>query len=72
MYQNLRGEMAKANITVVSLAAQIGVSEKTLRNKLNGETDFTWKEALSVRKIVNPAMSMEEMFQSFEPREKGA
>lgn len=37
-----------------------------MRNKLNGETDFTWNEALKVRNIVNPAMEMETMFQTDE------
>ena len=38
--------MVKSNIPVYKLAQEIGVAEKTLRNKLNGETDFTWQEAL--------------------------
>ena len=58
MYPNLRLEMIKANISIASLAGRIGVSEKTLRNKIKGETDFKWKEALTVRRIVNPQMSM--------------
>lgn len=64
MYSFLRGEMIRNRITVTGLAKQIGVSEKTLRNKLGGETDFTWSEALAIRKIVNPAMSMEDLFTS--------
>lgn len=62
MYSFLRGEMIKAGITVLSLSEKIGVSEKTLRNKLKGETDFTWLEALNIRNIVNPQMEMEELF----------
>lgn len=66
MYRFLRAEMVKSNIPVYKLAQEIGVAEKTLRNKLNGETDFTWKEALKVRKIVNPEMELEELFQTEE------
>lgn len=62
MYSFLRGEMYKAHITVSALARQIGVTEKTLRNKISGETDFTWPEALTVRNIVNPEIGMEELF----------
>ena len=72
MYPNLRLEMIKANISIVSLAGPIGVSEKTLRNKIKGETDFTWKEALTVRRIVNPQMSMEEMFLNDEVNKKSS
>lgn len=55
--------MVRANITIASLARQIGVTEKTLRNKLNGETDFTWPEALAIRRLVNPKVGIEEMFE---------
>lgn len=58
--------MVKSNIPVSNLARQIGVAEKTLRNKLNGKTDFTWQEALKIRKIVNPKMELEELFQTEE------
>ena len=67
MYSFLRGEMIKANITITSLAKKIGVTEKTMRNKINGDTDFTWTEALKVRSIVNPSLEMEKLFQVDEP-----
>lgn len=67
MYSFLRGEMIKANITITSLAQKIGVTEKTMRNKINGDTDFTWTEALKVRDIVNPSLKMEKLFQTDEP-----
>lgn len=61
MYSFLRGEMCKAGITITALASQIGVSEKTMRNKISGETPFTWPEALAVRRIVSPSKSKEGM-----------
>lgn len=66
MYRFLRAEMVKSNIPMYKLAQQIGVTEKTLRNKLNGKTDFTWQEALKIRRIVNPKMELEELFQTEE------
>ena len=66
MYSFLRGEMYKKGVTITSLAAKIGVSEKTMRNKISGETDFTWTEALAVRKFVSPEVSMEDLFASDE------
>ena len=71
MYRFLRAEMVKSNIPVYKLAQEIGVAEKTLRNKLNGETDFTWQEALKVRRIVNPEMELEELFQTEEQEGSG-
>lgn len=69
-YRNLRAEMARANITVAILAPKIGVSEKTLRNKLNGKTDFTWPEALAIRRLVNPEVGIEEMFIRSDPEKE--
>lgn len=66
MYSFLRGEMFRAKIPISLLSKEIGVSEKTLRNKLNGATDFTWPEAKAIRKIVSPNLSMEELFRSDE------
>lgn len=64
MHSFLRGEMFKAGVTIASLAAQIGISEKSLRNKLKGETDFTWPEAMVIRSIIDPQMEMEELFKT--------
>lgn len=62
MYRELRGEMVKKNMTIPCLAVKIGVSEKTLRNKINGETDFTWPEVCAIHRLVNPDMSKDELF----------
>ena len=40
----------------------IGCSEKTARNKINGETDFTYPEAEKVRNSLFPGMRMEYLF----------
>ena len=69
MYSFLRGEMYRAGITITALASQIGISEKSMRNKINGETEFTWPEALAVRRIVSPKKTMEELFASDEDEE---
>lgn len=47
-------------------------SASCMVNILKGETDFTWKEALTVRRIVNPQMSMEEMFLNDEVNKKSS
>lgn len=62
MYSYLRGQMIKAGISIVQLSRDIGVSEKTLRNKLNGETEFTWMEVQAIHRIVNPSLSIDELF----------
>lgn len=56
--------MVKAGLTIYQLADMIGISEKSLRNKLNGITEFTWKEVILIRNIVAPTMSLEDLFKT--------
>ena len=37
---NLKAEMQRNGLTVRDIMTTIGFSEKTARNKINGETDF--------------------------------
>lgn len=62
MYRVLRGEMVKADISMHDLAFKIGITERSLRNKINGTTAFTWNEVLEIRKTVSPNMQLEELF----------
>lgn len=64
MFRTLRGEMVKADLSVSQLASKVNISEKSLRNKLNGVTEFTWNEVLEIRKIVSPNMQLEDLFKS--------
>lgn len=64
MHRNLRAEMVKKNKTICQLASDIGVAEKTLRNKINGDTDFTLPEAQAIRRILNSDLSLDELFQT--------
>jgi len=64
MYRELLGEMVKKGVSKKVLAEKIGVTEKTLFNKLNGKTDFTWSEVKTIRKIVSPEIPLEELFKS--------
>ena len=45
---NLKAEMQRNGLTVRDIMRTIGCSEKTARNKINGETDFTYPEAEEV------------------------
>lgn len=63
MHRNLKAEMVRRNKTINQLALEIGVSEKTLRNKINGDTDFTLPEAQTIRRILEPDLSLDELFE---------
>lgn len=59
---NLKAEMQRNGLTVRDIMRTIGCSEKTARNKINGETDFTYPEAEEVRNRLFPGMRMEYLF----------
>lgn len=62
MHAVLRSEMFKKNKTILRLSEEIGVSEKTLRNKINGDTDFTLPEAQAIRRILESDLTLDELF----------
>ena len=51
MYPNLEVEMLRKKITNKALARIIGVSDKTIQNKMHGETEFTLPEAMTIMEL---------------------
>lgn len=47
----LRRALDVKGITVKGCAAVLGVTEKTMQNKLNGVTDFSYREARMLKDI---------------------
>lgn len=66
MYRILRAEMFRVNISVKELAMKIDITERSLRNKINGITDFTITEACKIRPIISPNMTLEDLFKKFD------
>lgn len=62
MYSNLSKELKEKNITQKAVADLIGCSEKTLFNKLNGITEFTVPEAISICKNMLPEFRLGYLF----------
>ena len=63
MYLRLKFEITRKNYTIEQFAMLIGMAEKTLRNKINGVTDFTWLECLKIRKELDTDLTLEELFE---------
>lgn len=61
--KNLRTVMAIKRISTAALAAVIGVTEKTANNKLNGETEFTLYEALTIKRELFPEYDLVYLFE---------
>lgn len=51
---NLKAKMQRNGLTIRDIMKTIGCSGKTARNKINGETDFTYPEAEKVRNSLFP------------------
>lgn len=64
MLNNLNYELRRKNITQNAVARMLGVTDKTLTNKLNGTTAFTVEEAFSIKKNLLPEFTMEYLFAS--------
>lgn len=59
----LEYRMKQENVSKNDIQKLLGVSEKTVRNKLKGHTDFTWEEA---RKIRNGFFEKDDFVKLFE------
>lgn len=51
MFENLRHELMRKNISMVAFAKILGCSEKSVQNKLNGVTEFTLSEVRTILEL---------------------
>lgn len=60
----LKGKMAENGYTLKRLTEELGISENTLRRKMNDEnSEFTVGESDAIRKMLN--LTIEEFFNIF-------
>lgn len=64
MLANLRNALDRKGIALRAYAAVIGVSEKTVWNKINEETPFTYPEVQKTKKELFPEYDSEYLFAS--------
>lgn len=62
LLKNLEAEMARYGVTNNDIKSLLGCSDRTVTNKLNGETDFTVPEALKIRNTFFPNLRLEYLF----------
>lgn len=63
----LEYRMKQEGVSKADLQRLLGVSEKTVRNKLSGETDFTWGEVRKIRNEFFPNDDFIKLFEQSEP-----
>lgn len=61
-YLNLKGEMAKRNVTIESIAELLGIHRNSVANKVNGRSRFSIDEAFSVQKAFFPDLEAQYLF----------
>lgn len=66
MHAYLEYRMKQERVTRKDLQELLGVAEKTIRNKLSGETDFTWGEVRAIRNKFFPNDDFEKLFEQTE------
>ncbi len=66
MFHNLRAEMARHGLTVVSMASKLNLNDRTLGNKIAGKSEFTWSEVRRIRAYFFPSCSVEYLFEQDE------
>lgn len=62
MLRNLKTALDNKGITMRAYAAVLGVSEKTVQNKINGVTDFTYPEVKKTKKELLPECDVDYLF----------
>lgn len=62
MYDNLKALMAQKGITIEALARVLNVHVNTVRNKLEGESEFSIGQAQIISEAIFPEYTMKYLF----------
>lgn len=63
MFPNIRAELGRRKMTKRDLSAETGIKYGTLISKLNGESEFTFTEAVGIKKALKTEMPLEDLFE---------
>lgn len=72
MYRNLLRMLSDRRITMRAYAEFLGVSEKTVQNKVYGRTDFTLGEAIKTCSVICPEYKLDYIFQKADEENEAA
>lgn len=65
---NLAAEMARNGVSISDFQTVLGCTDKTVRNKMTGATEFSVGEAMKIRDTFFPGMRIEYLFAQNENR----
>lgn len=60
--KNLSAEMARYGVSNIDIQNLLSCTDKTVRNKINGVTEFSVREAMKIRDVFFPGMKIEYLF----------
>ena len=63
MYNNVKAELARKNMTMVDLSNKTGIRYQTLADKIRGDSILTVEEARKIKKALEVDMPLEELFE---------
>lgn len=63
MYNNVKAELARKNMTMVDLSNKTGIRYQTLADKIRGDSILTVEEARKIKKALGVDMPLEELFE---------
>lgn len=67
MKSNLQEALRKKGITIKEYAEFLGISEKSVNNKLSGKTDFRYREFLKTCSLLFPEYNSQYLFDDSPP-----
>ena len=62
--KNLSAEMVRFGVGIADLQHILNCTDKTVRNKLSGATEFSVNEAFAIRDSFFPGLRIEYLFQT--------
>ena len=62
MLSNLKAEMARYRVSILDVAEAIGRSDRAVRDKVDGKTEFSFREAEAVRDKFFTGITLEYLF----------
>ena len=63
MFRSISAEMARDGLSAKELAARSGIKYDTLLKKLNGKSEFTRREMLSIQATFSQRLSLDYLFE---------
>lgn len=69
--KNLLAEMTRYGVSISDIQNKLGCSEKTVRNKLSGISEFSFPETLKIRQAFFEGFRLEYLFAN-DDHQKGA